>query len=194
PISRGTLGVINDAGRTGFRVCTTCGYAVMVSEPSPSKHTNPWGGNCTGKLRHYSLGHEFQTDVVKLEFRDWIDSRPGFWLSLLYGLLEGVSGALDVERQDIDGCLYTPVGSPGTRALILFDDVPGGAGHVRRIKEEGALYSVLGETLHRLSRCDCGSDDNDASCYGCLRNYRNQFCHDDLKRGTVIEFLGRVLS
>ncbi|HXL05250.1 MAG TPA: DUF1998 domain-containing protein, partial [Bacillota bacterium] len=194
PISRGTLGVINDAGRTGFRVCTTCGYAVMVSEPSPSKHTNPWGGNCTGKLRHYSLGHEFQTDVVKLEFRDWIDSRPGFWLSLLYGLLEGVSGALDVERQDIDGCLYTPVGSPGTRALILFDDVPGGAGHVRRIKEEGALYSVLGETLHRLSRCDCGSDDNDASCYGCLRNYRNQFCHDELKRGTVIEFLGRVLA
>jgi len=62
---------------------------------------------------------------VKLEFRDWMDPRPGFWLSLLYGLLEGISGALDVERRDIDGCLYTPLGSSGTRALILFDDVPG---------------------------------------------------------------------
>ncbi len=91
----------------------------MGSEPTPSKHKNPWGGDCTGRLKAYSLGHEFQTDVVKLEFRDWIDFRPGFWFSLLYGLLEGVSGALDVERRDIDGCLYTPTGSPGARQLIL---------------------------------------------------------------------------
>lgn len=194
PISRGTLGIINDAGRVRFKVCSTCGYAVMGSELTPSKHKNPWGGDCTGRLKAYSLGHEFQTDVVKLEFRDWPDYRPGFWLSLLYGLLEGISGALDVERRDIDGCLYTPLGSPGTRALILFDDVPGGAGHVRRIAEEGALYSVLEETLRRLSLCTCGSDDNDASCYGCLRNYRNQFCHDALQRGMVVEFLSRVLA
>lgn len=175
-------------------MCTTCGYAVMGLEPSPSKHTNPWRGKCRGKLRHYSLGHESQTDVIKLEFSDWIDSRPGFWLSLLYGLLEGVSGALDVERRDIDGCLYTPTGSPGTRQLILFDDVPGGAGHVRRIGNEAALYSVLEETLHRLSRCDCGSKDNDTSCYECLRNYGNQFCHDESRRGMVVEFMGRVMA
>ena len=194
PISRGTLGIINDAGKVRFKVCSTCGYAVMGSELTPSKHKNPWGGDCTGKLKTYSLGHEFQTDVVKLEFRDWMDPRPGFWLSLLYGLLEGISGALDVERRDIDGCLYTPLGSPGTRALILFDDVPGGAGHVRRIAEEDALRRVLKETLRRLSLCTCGSDDNDASCYGCLRNYRNQFCHDELKRGMVVEFLSKMLS
>lgn len=195
PIARGTLGMINDAGKVRFKVCNTCGYAILGSEPTPSKHKNPWGGECQGKLTGgYSLGHEFQTDVLKLEFRGWTDLRPGFWLSLLYGLLEGVSGALDIERRDIDGCLYTPVGNPDTRQLILFDDVPGGAGHVRRIANEAALRSVLEETLRRLSSCDCGSIDNDTSCYECLRNYRNQFCHDELKRGMVVGFLSKVLG
>ena len=194
PVSRGTLGIINDAGHSGFRVCGTCGYAVTGSESVPNTHVNPWGRECNGHLYCSALGHEFQTDVVKLEFRDWIDSRPGFWLSLLYGLLEGVSGALDVERQDIDGCLYAPVGSPDSRVLVLFDDVPGGAGHVRRLVRESALRDVLEESLHRLELCDCGGEDGDTSCYGCLRNYRNQFYHDDLKRGTVIEFLSRALA
>lgn len=61
---------------------------------------------------------------------------------------------MDVERQDIDGCLYTPVGSPDSRVLVLFDDVPGGAGHVRRLVREGALRDVLEAPLHRLELCD----------------------------------------
>ncbi len=97
--------------------------------------------------------------------------------------------------------IATPV-SRGTLGIIndagrsgfRFDDVQGGAGHVRRLVLEGALRDVLDESLHRLELCDCGSDDGDASCYRCLRNYRHQFYHDDLKRGMVIEFLRRVLS
>ena len=194
PISHGTLGIINDAGKSKFRVCTTCGYSITGLETPKRSHKTPWGVKCGGKLRYYSLGHEFQTDVLKLEFCYWIDSRSGFWLSLLYGLLEGVSGALDIERQDIDGCLYTPAGSPGTRQLILFDDVPGGAGHVKRITNKTALYNVLKETLHRLSHCDCGSEDNDTSCYECLRNYRNQFFHEELKRRMVVRFLSNMIK
>lgn len=84
--------------------------------------------------------------------------------------------------------------SPDSRVLVLFDDVPGGAGHVRRLARKDALSDVLKESLHRLELCDCGSEEDDTSCYGCLRNYRNQFYHNDLKRGMVIEFLRRVLS
>ena len=65
---------------------------------------------------------------------------------------------------------------------------------VRRLIREGAPRDVLEESLHRLELCDCGSEDGDASCYGCLGNYRNQFYHEDLKRGMVVEFLRRVLS
>ena len=39
---------------------------------------------------------------------------------------------------------------------------------------------------------DCGCGD-DASCYGCLRSYRNQFAHPDLKRGPTTQYLDRVI-
>ena len=74
-------------------------------------------------------------------------------------------------------------------ALVLFDDVPGGAGHVRRIAhDEDTLTSVLKAALKKLEGCDCGGEQRNTSCYGCLRNYRNQFCHDELERGIVIDF------
>lgn len=112
---------------------------------------------------------------------------------MLYALLEGMSKALDIERQDIDGCLYPAAANPAARTLVLFDDVPGGAGHVRRIANPGSLLLVLRTSLERLLNCECGGSEGDASCYGCLRHYRNQFCHDLLKRGPVISFLRDVL-
>lgn len=33
----------------------------------------------------------------------------------------------------------------------------------------------------------------DASCYGCLRTYRNQVHHDDLVRGEALETLNSLL-
>ncbi|MBS3975831.1 MAG: hypothetical protein KGZ75_03755 [Syntrophomonadaceae bacterium] len=45
-----------------------------------------------------SLGHEFETDIIKLHFEGNIDQPPGFWLSLMYALLEGVSEELQIER------------------------------------------------------------------------------------------------
>jgi hypothetical protein len=42
-----------------------------------------------------------------------------------------------------------------------------------------------------VARCECGED---TSCYQCLRNYYNQFCHDDLRRGPARDFLARTLT
>jgi len=36
--------------------------------------------------------------------------------------------------------------------------------------------------------CTCGAEQGHASCYGCLRNYQNQFCHERLDRRVVIDF------
>jgi hypothetical protein len=38
---------------------------------------------------------------------------------------------------------------------------------------------------------ECGEQDG---CYGCLRNYRNQFAHQHLKRGPVMSYLKTVLE
>jgi hypothetical protein len=76
----------------------------------------------------------------------------------------------------------------------LFDDVPGGAGHVKRIiQNENTIIEILKCTLLKLKNCNCGGETGDASCYGCLRNYQNQFCHDELKRGMVIQFLEKYI-
>lgn len=80
-------------------------------------------------------------------------------------------------------------------ALVLFDDVPGGAGHVRRIaRNKDILISVLKAAQAKLERCECGGEQRNTSCYGCLQNYRNQFCHDELERGMVIDFFKTKLG
>ncbi len=128
-----------------------------------------------------------------LYFYCYRNKERGFWYSLLYALLEGVSSEMQIERRDLDGCLYPMPGNPfGNPALILYDDVPGGAGHVRRLARGDTFKKVLKASLSRLQRCECGGARGSASCYGCLRHYRNQFCHDDLNRGMAMRFLSSL--
>ncbi|NPV43661.1 MAG: DUF1998 domain-containing protein [Firmicutes bacterium] len=143
-------------------------------------------------LSEYAPGSQV-TDILCLRFPGYHDKREGFWESLLYGLLEGACNALEIERQDVDGTLYPYAGDPYSPALILFDDVPGGAGHVKRIAEEDSFMDTLHQTLEMVSNCECGGKEADTSCYGCLCNYTNQYCHDKLKRGYVLEFVSKML-
>lgn len=185
----GRLAVIN---RVGFKICHQCGFAVRANQQPASPHKTPWGRDCRGRLIREDLGHEFRTDVLDLRFEGYAHPERAFWLSLLYALLEGVSETLHVSRDDLDGCLYPYSNDPTKPALIFFDDVPGGAGHVRRLTQSPEiLKELLRETKSRIDgQCGCAAD---TSCYGCLRNYRNQFCHDDLKRGLVLKFLEILL-
>ncbi|MFN7138905.1 MAG: helicase-related protein [Limisphaerales bacterium] len=195
PAMDGELAVINHAGYQGFKICYSCGYAVLGNEPVKSPHQTPWRTECRNKLTRVYLGHEFKTDVLQIRFEGYTNAAPGFWYSLLYALLEGASQSLEVDRQDLDGVLYPYAGDLSRPALVLFDDVPGGAGHVRRIAENRERFvEVLRVSLAKLKLCNCGSDERDTSCYGCLRNYRNQFCHDQLRRGPIIDFISTILS
>ncbi len=180
------LAVIN---RAGFRICHQCGFATLSE--STSSHKTPLGQDCRGTLLFEGLGHEFQTDILDLRFEGYSNPDRAFWLSLLYTLLEGASESLHVSRDDLDGCLYTYSENLAQPALILFDNVPGGAGHVQRLVEGSEeLEKLLTASKHRIDgHCGCALE---TSCYGCLRNYRNQFCHDDLKRGIVLEFLKSI--
>ena len=190
PASFAKLTVINKAGERGFKICPSCGYTVLGDESPANPHSKPWGGECRSKLQsRLSLGHQFDTDILKLTFHGRRDNDDGFWASLLYALLEGASTALDIERQDLDGCIYYAGGDSFTPQLILYDDVPGGAGHVHRMANPESLNRVLQVAWKRLAACDCGGKEGHASCYSCLRNYRNQYCHDKLDRRVVMDFL-----
>jgi len=188
----GVLAVLNP-GRSerGFWLCPYCGYGDAVASGIPKTHKTPWGSSCKGKMRQVFLGHEFQGDVLELRFLGsaFDKSDQGFWLSLTAALLAGASKALDIERDDIDGTVLQ-FGGEGYRSIVLFDNVPGGAGHTRRISTE--LENVMKAAFTIADNCSGCS--RDQSCNACLRNFRNQYAHDLLRRGPVADSLGKILS
>lgn len=188
--SQGQLAVVNHAGFKRFSICRSCGFS-EVNKDKIKSHNNPWGGKCNGRREILSLGHEFSTDVMQMQLKSGYfgQDKKGFWHSVLYGLLEGISQALGIERRDIDGCLYPYTGDPTNPALVFYDTVPGGAGHVKRIYKDDNFIRALEKAFEIVDRCECGGDELDTSCYGCLRNYNNQYCHDSLKRKFVLEFI-----
>jgi hypothetical protein len=112
------------------------------------------------------LGHEFLTDVVEIHLSGPLATQANvqLWRSLVYALLEGASQALSIRRDDLDGTLYVYKSGEPT-SLVLFDNVPGGAGHVKRVYEE--LASVFEAAYQRVNNECCGPE---TSCYECLRN------------------------
>ena len=105
--------------------------------------------------------------------------------SVLAAILEGASDRLQIARDDIGGALYP--GAGGRRALVVYDTVPAGAGNALRIAR--SLNTVMSGALERVETCDCGEE---TSCYGCLRNYRNQRIHDVLRRDQALKVLRRI--
>jgi ATP-dependent helicase YprA (DUF1998 family) len=106
--------------------------------------------------------------------------------SLLYALLEGASVALGISRSDLDGVVF---GQSPLPQVIIYDNVPGGAGHSKRIGER--FPEVLKAALARVSDCECGRE---TSCYECLRNYSNQPYHDTLRRDLAINLLNALMG
>ena len=182
-----------------FYVCGKCGYAMsstsgasekdfnQYAETFEKKHKSPWGKDCNGKLCKRKLCHTFKTDVVKIVFgTPGAKSRPTM-LSVMYALLEASSRTLDIERTDIKGCLYkVRYNKSLVYAIILYDAVAGGAGHVRRLVTEDCqvFQNVVKEAIRITKGCTCNP-----SCYNCLRNYYNQSVHDLLNREAAYTFL-----
>ena len=73
--------------------------------------------------------------------------------------------------------------------IIIYDAVPGGAGHSRRLVTENgeALKAVISRSISMLENCECSP-----SCYRCLRNYENQKVHEILDREKALAFLQRL--
>ena len=184
--------------QSDFYMCPVCGYGEINNPkmyvPSIQKeHVNCRGHNCSNEvLEKVSLGHKFTTDVLRIKMtlltsNDYEQKARA--LSVLYALLEGMSQALNIERRDIDGVIDFNLNT-NSYDLILYDNVPGGAGHVKRLLEDEALISVLHSALDKVSQGCC---DENTSCYNCLRNYYNQSYHDLLKRKLAKEVITELL-
>lgn len=182
-----------------FYVCPHCGYAESITgnmeatgfnshqKTLEKKHVTPWGKTCEMKLVKNKLCHVFKTDVVRLVFFTPQAGNQEVMLSVMYALLEALSSVLDIERNDIKGCLHkVKYDNRLIYAIVLYDAVAGGAGHVRRLVTEDGhrFHQVVEKAIAITKGCNCSP-----SCYSCLRNYYNQKIHDLLNRKYAYDFL-----
>ena len=181
----GTLVILCEGhGGRGFLVCRSCG---AHSAKRAAKHESPSGRECKGTLKQFSLGHELVTDVIRMEFPALSDQWSAY--SVAYAVLLGAADALGVPQNDLN--VTIAAGSEkGASAVVLYDNVPGGAGLVTQLDDDEVLSRVLRGAHGRVEgRCGC-----DVSCYGCLRSYRNQFAHPHLDRQRALQVLGRIVT
>ncbi len=169
-------------GGRGFLVCRACG--AHAAGPT-ARHETPSGRECRGTLERFSLGHELVTDVVRMEFPGASDQWTA--CSVAYAVLLGAADAVGVPQNDLNVTIAAGA-APDASSVVLYDNVPGGAGLVTQLDDDGVLGKVLSGARRRVAGgCGC-----DVSCYGCLRSYRNQFAHPHLDRMRAQEVLDRL--
>ena len=105
----------------------------------------------------------------------------------MWALRAAASDVLDIPGSEIGSTMYDIQG--GGKALMLYDDVPGGAGHAERLRE--GLEDLIEAAYKRVANCECGED---TCCYGCIGSYFNQSRRSHLSRGAAKRILGALLG
>lgn len=177
---------------SGFYYCPSCGFTKVeksrISDSMEKEHRGKFGEVCKNeKLNRVALGHKFKTDVLKIRLS--LQASHDEMISLTYALIEGISRELQIERNDINGLVVK--NTNGEYEMILYDNVPGGAGHVRRIMNKEILTNVLKQAYKVIDQNCC---DEETTCYKCLRNYYNQAYHKVMKRKYAKKILTQLMK
>lgn len=154
-------------------------------------HNRPNGKPCNCLiLEKKTLFHAFNTDIVQIIFNNTGDIDDATATSVLFALIDAIFNTLHIERNEISGVIkHNDLSGGDTNyRFILFDNVPGGAGHVKQLLDNNYmnLSEIINVAYSKSLNCTC---DPKASCYKCLRTYDNQKYHDILSRELVINFL-----
>lgn len=182
----GRITVVNAGPGGGYQVCRWCGFIREASGEVLAEHDRPrsfgagkGASKCAGSLVRTQLGHWYLTDTVQID--------PGavyphdHLLSLAAALVAGID-AVGIAQADVLSSV-SPHGA-GYGTIVLYDSVPGGAGHAHRVAD--LLPQLFSAARRRVEECDCGEE---TSCYGCLRSYRNQRDHELLERRLALTVL-----
>ena len=162
----------------GFFICRKCG---AHAERASDSHKTSYGAVCDGKPEQFSLGHELETDVMRLDVPNINNQWDAY--SMGYALMFGAADTLGVPGSNLN------VTITGKNSIVLYDTVPGGAGLVVQLENENVFGEVLENALSRVEGgCGCT-----ASCYGCLRSYGNQFVHPELNRIRACSILEKIV-
>ena len=144
-------------------------------------------------MNRIRIGHRFRTDVARFILPSLVAGGAESYsvaLSFLYAFVEGISEALNIDRNDLDGLIEMNLDTYSYDVLI-YDNVSGGAGHVKRLINREAVICSLYKAKDKVSQHCCAEE---TSCYNCLRNYYNQIYHSRLKRGLAKKYIEELIG
>jgi ATP-dependent helicase YprA (DUF1998 family) len=183
-------GVVQEAGR-GFLLCRSCGHWHAPTNRTPFEdHKLLYDRRkvCGGNGDRFNLAYRFSTDVLALSFQGIPEQSDEFYASLKAALIEASTSVVRAESGEIGGFTRSVMRDGNVRRdLILYDNVPGGAGYVRKVAQ--AVGVVLSTARQMLDGCQC-----EKSCYKCLRSYENQFEHSLLDKTLIQPYLDRLIA
>ena len=185
----GQLCVLNSPAK-GFQVCSYCNRAAVGGEKIQHTYWCEKSGTAPKINRFSALGTAFVSDVLELVFD--FDAATvccdGDWEAVMWALFTAAAKILEVPETELGGTTYK--NDAGSFSILIYDDVPGGAGHVRQLSKEVA---ELIEEAYKVvdGHCGCGEE---TCCYGCIANYYNQAVQANLSRGAARRILGTLLA
>ena len=197
--------------KEGYTYCTKCGRIEANTDPSPSligAHRKPYPDDddkliCDGTspTRHIVLGTDFITDIALVSMRVAapLKLKPGHSSTTVAlrtvseALAKAASQLLEIEPGELMAEFrpaLTPAGISGLEAeIFLYDTLPGGAGFSSQLADHGLELFRL--ALYLMKTCP---ENCDASCYRCLRSFKNKFEHSLLDRHVGVELLEYLLN
>lgn len=200
----------------GFAICLKCGYAESEKKFDDGQVNLPPGfkwhaaltaakeayicwknGETPSVFRNRVLAAKQTTDALMLDFSRCLGQESGN-PTLLWTLTQAlqISGAklLELDGREL-GALVSPAGVQG-RGLgaVLYDNVPGGAGHVRELMALGRdwleeAYKTMYVNQHHDETCE-------TACLDCLLTFAAQ---EPMRRGLLsrrnaMQVLGALLG
>ena len=197
--------------KEGYTYCTKCGRIEASNTPNPKlagPHRKPYPDDddkqiCDGigPTRHLVLGTDFITDIAlfsmrvkaPLKLKPGQDSTDVALRTVSEALAKAACQLLEVEPGEVMAeyrPALTPAGTSGLEAeIFLYDTLPGGAGFASQFAERG--LELFERALHLMKTCP---ENCDASCYRCLRSFKNKFEHGLLDRHVGVELLEYLLT
>ena len=194
--------------RDGYTYCVKCGRIEASCDPTPllsAPHRKPYPDEkqptCEGEnpTRHIVLGTDFITDIALFSMN--VDSplllKPGRYptdvalRTVSEALAKAASQLLEIEAGELMAEYrpsLTAEGRDGLKAeIFLYDTLAGGAGFSSQLVACG--HELFQRALTLMKTCP---ENCDASCYRCLRSFKNKFEHRLLDRhvgAELVEYL-----
>lgn len=195
----------------GFAICLKCGYADSEADisgvPSASfqahaplmeanKYKKCWKDDERLVISNRTLAAKERTDILLLDFSGCLppysDQESLIW-TLAYALQVAGAKLLELDSREI-GVLCAPAGRFGCSwGAVLYDNVPGGAGHVRELLSLGKDWLL--ETEKTLWVSEEHNEYCQTACLDCLLTFDVQEAVDKglLKRKFAYNVLHSLL-